>query len=493
MAVYYIAQTGLTTNVGTIPTSPWSLPKVSSFAFSPGDNILFNKGDILTGTTNFTSSGTLGNPITFDLYGNSLNNTILDGLTASTNPVLKFNNVSYVNVKNLVVRNSSNSTAIIYLNGCHDISLTNLYINTGVRGVAAHGCGSNTIINNNYFGPGIADPNLFNGNGGGNAVQLSNCVGSGISISFNQYYEPVPNNLQGDLFSVFQSSGISVHGAIQINGNKIKGGNDVAPPLPGEGGFCAIVLGDVGQSYFQQAIGNFIIDGGFVGIMISGGQQITVSGNSIYGSSGRTLAAAGMQYINNSQGFGGSYQASTGVTMANNFINWRDQNNAYDEAWYDGNTHNITTGPNSGGTYTLAQPSGWTTNGTPGVPNLSIQPTLLLDTVWTGTPWNTPTIPIINYVPSNNIYTTGVLISPLLPVNVGGIPTGYTISPSLPSGLNFNITSGIISGTPAISSLLTTYTIIAYNSLGNSSTTINITIALSGMYIIFSGRRIAFR
>jgi len=52
--------------------------------------------------------------------------------------------------------------------------------------------------------------------------------------------------------------------------------------------------------------------------------------------------------------------------------------------------------------------------------------------------------------------------------------TGYTISPALPAGLSFNVTTGVISGTPTASSAATTYTITGYNAVGSSSFTISI-------------------
>ena len=52
--------------------------------------------------------------------------------------------------------------------------------------------------------------------------------------------------------------------------------------------------------------------------------------------------------------------------------------------------------------------------------------------------------------------------------------TGYTISPSLPTGLTFDQTTGTISGTPTAGFLPNTYTISGFNTSGYSSTTITL-------------------
>jgi Cadherin-like beta sandwich domain/Putative Ig domain/Secretion system C-terminal sorting domain/NHL repeat/Matrixin/IPT/TIG domain len=59
------------------------------------------------------------------------------------------------------------------------------------------------------------------------------------------------------------------------------------------------------------------------------------------------------------------------------------------------------------------------------------------------------------------------------------ITTGYTISPSLPAGLSFDGTTGIISGKPTSASPTTTYTIAAYNGGGSSAATIQIKVTSS--------------
>lgn len=50
------------------------------------------------------------------------------------------------------------------------------------------------------------------------------------------------------------------------------------------------------------------------------------------------------------------------------------------------------------------------------------------------------------------------------------ITTGYTINPTLVAGLSFDNATGVISGTPTISSSATSYTVTAYNTNGSSST-----------------------
>ncbi len=54
--------------------------------------------------------------------------------------------------------------------------------------------------------------------------------------------------------------------------------------------------------------------------------------------------------------------------------------------------------------------------------------------------------------------------------------TGYTIDKPLPAGLNFDPTTGIITGTPTAISPATDYTITAYNAAGSSSTIVNIAV-----------------
>ncbi|HEY9002331.1 MAG TPA: T9SS type A sorting domain-containing protein [Mucilaginibacter sp.] len=54
------------------------------------------------------------------------------------------------------------------------------------------------------------------------------------------------------------------------------------------------------------------------------------------------------------------------------------------------------------------------------------------------------------------------------------IVTGYTISPSLGNGLGFNVTTGVIQGTPTTAFSSTVYTVTAYNTTGAYSTNVTL-------------------
>jgi len=75
-----------------------------------------------------------------------------------------------------------------------------------------------------------------------------------------------------------------------------------------------------------------------------------------------------------------------------------------------------------------------------------------------------------------NVYTKGIAITSLSPTVAGGTPTSYSISPTLPSGLSFNTSTGVISGIPTAVSAATTYTVTATNANGSANGTLSITV-----------------
>jgi len=81
------------------------------------------------------------------------------------------------------------------------------------------------------------------------------------------------------------------------------------------------------------------------------------------------------------------------------------------------------------------------------------------------------------YTASSAIYNVGTVIAPNSPMSSGGTVTSYSVTPTLPWGLDLNGTSGVISGTPTVATVSTDYTVTAYNRAGSASATLNITVA----------------
>jgi len=97
-----------------------------------------------------------------------------------------------------------------------------------------------------------------------------------------------------------------------------------------------------------------------------------------------------------------------------------------------------------------------------------------------------PTPPIISYTPASNTFVTGTVITTWSPVNTGGAATSWSISAALPSGLNFDTSTGNITGTPTTISATTSYTVTASNSAGSATASITITVNPQGPAISYS-------
>jgi len=83
---YYVSNTdGNDSNNGTSPSTPWkTISKVNTTSLSPGDSVLFKRGDTFYGTIIPHNSGTSGNPITYSSYGSG-EKPIITGFTTLSN------------------------------------------------------------------------------------------------------------------------------------------------------------------------------------------------------------------------------------------------------------------------------------------------------------------------------------------------------------------------------------------------------------------------
>jgi len=83
----------------------------------------------------------------------------------------------------------------------------------------------------------------------------------------------------------------------------------------------------------------------------------------------------------------------------------------------------------------------------------------------------------LSYSTSPASYSLGVTIANNLPqFSGGGAPVSFSVTPALPSGLNINSTTGIISGTPLAAAATSIYTITAQNTGGSASFGLSITV-----------------
>ncbi|MDZ4728113.1 MAG: Ig domain-containing protein [Leptospira sp.] len=89
------------------------------------------------------------------------------------------------------------------------------------------------------------------------------------------------------------------------------------------------------------------------------------------------------------------------------------------------------------------------------------------------------TAPSLSYTGSPFTYTQNTSISTLSPSLSGNALSSCTASPSLPTGLNINNSSCVISGTPTVTQTATNHTITATNQYGNATAILNITVVAS--------------
>ena len=86
-----------------------------------------------------------------------------------------------------------------------------------------------------------------------------------------------------------------------------------------------------------------------------------------------------------------------------------------------------------------------------------------------------PLAPLALSYSNPNVFTAGTTIASLTPSVTGHVDT-YSIVPDLPSGLTLDASTGVISGTPATTSALTTYLVTATNASGSVSFALFITV-----------------
>ena len=85
----------------------------------------------------------------------------------------------------------------------------------------------------------------------------------------------------------------------------------------------------------------------------------------------------------------------------------------------------------------------------------------------------------ITYTPNSFTLTNGTAMTTATPTSSGGTVTSWSVSPSLPSGLSLDNTTGAISGTPTAITSSATYTITATNTGGSATAVVTIQVNMA--------------
>ena len=80
------------------------------------------------------------------------------------------------------------------------------------------------------------------------------------------------------------------------------------------------------------------------------------------------------------------------------------------------------------------------------------------------------------YSPNSFTLTKGTAMTTVTPTSSGGTITSWSVSPSLPTGLSLDSSTGAISGTPSVVTSSTTYTITGSNTGGSTTATVSVTV-----------------
>jgi uncharacterized repeat protein (TIGR02543 family) len=103
-----------------------------------------------------------------------------------------------------------------------------------------------------------------------------------------------------------------------------------------------------------------------------------------------------------------------------------------------------------------------------------------------------PPPPAFSYSPASVSTFTGTALSQNpTPQLTGGDINSYSVSPNLPNGINLNTTTGVISGTPTLSSPTTTYVVTGTQNSSGLQTTANISITVNKLVTTFNSITLA--
>src|SRR5216683_1955814 len=90
----------------------------------------------------------------------------------------------------------------------------------------------------------------------------------------------------------------------------------------------------------------------------------------------------------------------------------------------------------------------------------------------------------LGYAHNPIVYAKGREIEPNEPYSEGGMPTEYSVSPSLPDGLTLSSSTGVLTGTPTALTPTLDYTVAARNAAGSTETTLTLKISSTVPFVV---------
>jgi len=268
-------------------------------------------------TTPTTAAPTYKASAAITLNGKS--NVTISGLAV---PSITLNNCTNIRIVNCKIGPSTIDGVLIYNStGVTVDSCLLSNVRTGVNAVQSKG-----IVFSNSQAKNMQGPYPH-----GQFVQYNNVTGGGNKVINNKFENVLGQSDPEDAISMYQSSGLS-NDPIVISGNSIRGGG---PSHTGGG----IMLGDGGGSNII-AENNTLVDPGQYGMAISGGTNMSIINNNIYGKQ-QSFTNVGLYYWNQSG------KASSNITISGNKINFTSSSGQQNNTWLPSGT---------------VTPSGWSTN-----------------------------------------------------------------------------------------------------------------------------------
>lgn len=184
MTIYYVSSAGNDSNNGTSTASPWkTISKVNSFAFVPGDNILFKCGDTwLAERLLIRRSGAAGQEILFKNYGTG-SLPVIDGsgISGYSGGLVDINHCDYVILSGLSVINSTKN-AIYVVSSSYVLVEGNYTYSSANSGVG--------IWNSDHIG--VAKNKIEKANMTGSEENLSIANSSFVEVYENELYNGGP-------------------------------------------------------------------------------------------------------------------------------------------------------------------------------------------------------------------------------------------------------------------------------------------------------------